>query len=136
MQLLPGSRHQRRARRRVASPDPAERSSGEIRQCYLPAARLRIELILGNSAASHMPRTTKQRPAEDLMHLAGEALYGSIRESLEQNHFGSYVMINTDTAEYVIGPTTSQVHAEFIRRFGEQAPGWCTRIGASVFATA
>jgi hypothetical protein len=83
-----------------------------------------------------MPRTTKQRPAEDLEHLAGEALYGSIRKSLEQNHFGSYVMINTDTAEHVIGPTTSQVHAEFIGRFGEQAPGWCTRIGASVFATA
>jgi hypothetical protein len=83
-----------------------------------------------------MPRITKQRPAENLEHLTGEAIYGSIRELLEQSHFGSYVMINTVTAEYVIGSTTSQTHAEFIGRFGEQAPGWCTRVGASVFATA
>jgi hypothetical protein len=45
-------------------------------------------------------------------------------------------MINTATADYVIAPTTSQIHTEFIKKFGETAPGWCTRIGASVFATA
>jgi hypothetical protein len=67
---------------------------------------------------------------------SGERRYKSLKEELEREHYGSYVMINIDTSEYVIAPTTSQVHAEFIHRFGEDVPGWCTRIGASVFATA
>lgn len=67
---------------------------------------------------------------------AGERRYKSIRATLERHHYGSYVMINTCTGEYVLGATTSQAHADFIENFGESAPGWCTRIGASVFATA
>jgi hypothetical protein len=66
----------------------------------------------------------------------GGRLYDDIREALERAHFGSYVMINTDTTEYVVAPTTSMVHSKFVEKFGEAAPGWCTRIGASVFATA
>ena len=66
----------------------------------------------------------------------GPKLYGRLKAALERDHFGAYVMINTDTSEYVVAPTTSEVHAEFIERFGERAPGWCTRIGASVFACA
>jgi hypothetical protein len=62
--------------------------------------------------------------------------YARIRAALEREHFGSYVMINTDTAEYVVAGTTSDVHAAFIEKFGEGAPGWCTRIGTSVFASA
>jgi hypothetical protein len=65
---------------------------------------------------------------------AGEAHYARIREALEKDHYGAYVMINTETAEYAVAPTTSEVVGEFIERFGENAPGWCTRIGASVFA--
>lgn len=63
-------------------------------------------------------------------------IYGRIKAALERDHFGAYVMINTDTSDYVVAPTTSEVHAEFIERFGERAPGWCTRIGASAFAAA
>jgi hypothetical protein len=44
-------------------------------------------------------------------------------------------MINTDTSDYIVAPTISQVHTAFIERFGEDAPGWCTRIGVPVFAT-
>ena len=65
----------------------------------------------------------------------GEELYSSIQAALERDHYGSYVMINTRTAEYVLGPTLSQTHADFIDRFGGNTPGWCTRIGASIFAT-
>ena len=67
---------------------------------------------------------------------SGSAQYDVIRRELEKNYYGAYVMINTATADYVVAPTTSQVHAAFIKKFGETAPGWCTRLGASVFATA
>ncbi len=81
----------------------------------------------------------KQVPANDDRRSArtssGESHYETIRELLEREHFGSYVMINADTKEYVIASTTSQVHDKFIERFGQQAQGWSTRIGASVFAT-
>ena len=43
-------------------------------------------------------------------------------------------MINTATSDYVVAPTTSEVHTAFIERFGENAPGWSTRIGVSIFA--
>jgi hypothetical protein len=66
----------------------------------------------------------------------GKRRYDSIREIMERDHFGAHVMINTDTSDYVVGPTISEVHAAFIERFGENAPGWSTRIGVSVFATA
>lgn len=66
----------------------------------------------------------------------GEAHYRRLKEALEKDHYGCYVMIDVETAEYVVGPTTSEVHAMFIQTFGDDAPGWCTRIGASVFATA
>jgi hypothetical protein len=65
----------------------------------------------------------------------GKRRYESIRENLERDHFGAYVMINTDTSEYMIAPTISQVHGAFIERFGEDAPIWWTRIGVSVFAS-
>jgi hypothetical protein len=64
----------------------------------------------------------------------GQRRYDSIREVMERDHFGAYVMINTDTSDYVVAPTISQADAAFIERFGEDAPGWCTRIGVSVFA--
>ncbi len=82
-------------------------------------------------------RTTKE--SEDAARPSwrhGERLYEPIREILERDHFGLYVMINIDTEEYVVAPTTSQVHTRFVEKFGDAAPGWCTRIGASVFATA
>ena len=67
---------------------------------------------------------------------SGAAQYHAIRAQLERDHYGAYVVINTATADYVVAPTTSQVHAGFIEKFGASAPGWCTRIGTSVFATA
>ena len=65
-----------------------------------------------------------------------ETYYASIREELETRHYGSYVMIDTNTLGYVIAQTASMTHAKFIEKFGEDAHGWCTRIGVSVFATA
>jgi len=66
----------------------------------------------------------------------GKEIYHSLKERLESQHYGSYVMIDPRTEQYVLGTTTSEVHSKFIQRFGIDAPGWCTRIGASVFATA
>jgi hypothetical protein len=65
----------------------------------------------------------------------GERQYDAIKENLERDHFGAHVMINTDASEYVVAPTISQVHAAFVERFGEDAPGWSTRIGVSIFAS-
>ena len=65
----------------------------------------------------------------------GKRRYASIKENLERDHFGAHVMINTDTSDYVVGPTITQAHTAFIERFGEDAPGWSTRIGVSIFAS-
>jgi hypothetical protein len=66
----------------------------------------------------------------------GKEIYRSLKEKLESQHYGSYVMIEARTEQYVLGATTSEVHSKFIERFGIDAPGWCTRIGVSIFATA
>jgi hypothetical protein len=63
----------------------------------------------------------------------GKPRYDSIREIMERDHFGAHVMINTATSDYVVAPTISEVYAAFIERFGEDAPGWSTRIGVSIF---
>jgi hypothetical protein len=65
----------------------------------------------------------------------GEQRYDSIKEMMERDHFGAYVMINTATSDYIVAPTITQVHTAFIERFGEDAPCWSTRIGVSVFAS-
>ena len=73
------------------------------------------------------------RPEEP--HQKAREFYDSVKARLEVEHYGQYVMIHLPSQEYVVGRTTSDVHARFIQRFGIDAPGWCTRIGASAFAT-
>jgi hypothetical protein len=63
----------------------------------------------------------------------GEALYEQLRAKLEEKYFGQYVMINIETGDYVTGTTISDTHAEFLKRNGSGAAGWCTRIGVSAF---
>jgi len=74
----------------------------------------------------------RNRRPRDLAEI-GKRRYASLKDHLERDHFGAYVMINTDTSDYVVGPTISQVHAAFTERFGEDAPSWSTRIGVSIF---
>jgi hypothetical protein len=76
----------------------------------------------------------RKRRLRDLAAI-GERRYASLKENLERDHFGAYVMINTATSDYIVASTISEVDAAFTERFGEHAPGWCTRIGVSVFAT-
>src|SRR5882672_5254201 len=52
----------------------------------------------------------------------GERRYDSIKEMMERDHFGAYVMINTATSDYIVAPTLLQVHTAFIERFGADAP--------------
>jgi hypothetical protein len=75
------------------------------------------------------------RALRDLAEI-GKRRYASIKENLERDHFGAYVMINIDTSDYVVAPTISQADAAFTERFGEDASGWSTRIGVSIFASA
>jgi hypothetical protein len=65
----------------------------------------------------------------------GEQRYNAIKEKLERDHFGAYVMINTETSDYIVAPTHLQVYTAFIERFGEDVPNWSTCIGVPVFAT-
>jgi hypothetical protein len=74
------------------------------------------------------------RALRDLAEI-GKRRYASLKDNLERDHYGAYVMINIDTSDYVVGPTISEVHAAFIERFGENASGWSTRIGVSIFAS-
>jgi hypothetical protein len=57
-------------------------------------------------------------------------------QSLEAQHYGQYVMLSPTNGEYVIAPTVSEVHRRFIEAFGHETIGYCTRIGASPFASA
>ena len=96
------------------------------------------ELEAGLSEGEDQPtpeELARKRRLRDIAAI-GKRRYDAIKEIMERDHFGAYVMINTDTSDYVVGPTISQVHAAFIERFGEDAPGWSTRIGVSIFATA
>jgi Zn-dependent peptidase ImmA (M78 family) len=95
------------------------------------AAQIRFKAIESSSYP-----VTEKITAPLIAPQIGKKHYDSIRDTLEQNHFGQFVMINVDTAEYVVSETTSQVHAKFVERFGEDAAGWCTRVGASIFVTA
>jgi hypothetical protein len=97
------------------------------------ALQLEAEVTNGmhQPAAEELARSRRLRDLAEI----GKRQYASVRETLERNHFGAYVIINTDTSDYVVGPTISEVHAAFVERFGEDAPGWSTRIGASIFAT-
>jgi hypothetical protein len=99
------------------------------------------EIVLERDAglSNGEDRPTPEELARDrrLRDLAetGKRQYASIKDNLERDHFGAYVMINTDTCDYVVGSTITQVHTAFIERFGEDAPGWSTRIGVPIFAS-
>src|SRR4051794_11170337 len=99
-------------------------------------AEIVLERDAGLSNGADQPTAEELARSRRLRDLAetGKRQYASIKENLERDHFGAHVMINTDTSEYVVAPTISQVHAAFIERFGEDAPGWSTRIGVSIFA--
>jgi hypothetical protein len=73
------------------------------------------------------PKVGEEPPPEALLHIA---------KSLESQHYGHYVMINSASRDYVVAPTISAVHSQFIDAFGWEATGFCLRIGASPFATA
>jgi hypothetical protein len=96
---------------------------------------LELDAELCNGEDQPMPEElARNRRLRDLAAI-GKRQYASIKENLERDHFGAHVMINTDTSDYVVGPTITQVHTAFIERFGEDAPGWSTRIGVSIFAS-
>jgi hypothetical protein len=84
--------------------------------------------------ASAEQRGGMDRRLRDLAEI-GKRRYASLKESLERDHFGAYVMINTDTSDYVVAPTISEADAAFTEKFGENASGWSTRIGVSIFAS-
>jgi predicted transcriptional regulator len=90
----------------------------------------KLDRLAEEALAAH--RAGMDRRLRDIAEI-GERRYDAIKENLERDHFGAYVMINTDTSDYVVGPTITQAHTAFIERFGEDAPGWSTRIGVSIF---
>lgn len=67
---------------------------------------------------------------------AAKSHYASMQQQLESRYYGSYIMFNIETLDFVVAPTASMTHAKFIEKFGETGRGWCTRIGVSAFATA
>ena len=118
-----------------------DRGSGAI-EAWPPEAQneladiaLGLDAGLSNSKDQSTPEELARiRWLRDIAEI-GKRRYASIKENLERDHFGAHVMINTDTSDYVVGPTITQVHTAFIERFGEDAPGWSTCIGVSIFAT-
>jgi len=96
-----------------------------------------LERDAGSSNGQDQPtpeELARKRRLRDISAI-GEQRYNSIKEMMERDHFGAYVMINTATSDYVVAPTILQADTAFIERFGEAAPCWCTRIGVPVFAT-
>jgi hypothetical protein len=112
---------------RLLRATPAEREQVELSRVGLHWEAIDEDISIAGLLAGH---------ADDaLRHIAavGERRYDSIKEIMERDHFGAHVMINTDTSDYIVAPTISEVHTAFIERFGEDAPGWSTRIGVSIF---
>jgi hypothetical protein len=97
------------------------------------ALELDAELCNGEDQPTPEELARKRRLRD--ISAIGEQRYNSIKEMMERDHFGAYVMINTATSDYIVAPTILQVHTTFIERFGEDAPCWCMRIGVPVFAT-
>jgi hypothetical protein len=100
-------------------------------------ADIALELDAGLSNGEDQPtpeELARNRRLRDIAEI-GERRYNSIKEMMERDHFGAYVMINTATSDYIVAPTLLQVHTAFIERFGADAPSWSTRIGVPVFAT-
>jgi hypothetical protein len=97
------------------------------------ACRLESGLSNGEDQATSEELARKRR-LRDIAAI-GERRYDAIKENLERDHFGAYVMINTATSDYIVAPTLLQVHTAFIERFGEDVPSWSTCIGVPVFAT-
>jgi hypothetical protein len=81
-------------------------------------------------------RSTKRIAKLDDALARAAKRYSFLQAELEKRHYGSYVMINVESLDYVIAPTASMTHAKFIEKFGEDERGWCTRIGVSAFASA
>jgi hypothetical protein len=101
-------------------------------------ADIALELDAGLSDGEDQPtpeELARSRRLRDISAI-GEQRYDSIKEMMERDHFGAYVMINTATSDYIVAPTLLQVYTAFTERFGEDAPSWSTRIEVSVFATA
>lgn len=96
------------------------------------AARLRLRELGHRSLGASAKQLADPLPTAQ----SGEEIYEGLRASLEESHFGSYVMINLATHEHIIDRKMSAVHEKFITKFGQDAPGWSTRIGISAFATA
>jgi hypothetical protein len=95
----------------------------------------RLDSGLSNCHDQPMPEElARQRRLREIAAI-GERRYDAIKEKLERDHFGAYVMINTATSDYIVAPTLLQVYTAFTVRFGEDAPSWSTRIGVSVFAS-
>jgi hypothetical protein len=96
---------------------------------------LELDAELCNGQDQPMPEElARQRRLRDISAI-GEQRYNAIKEKLERDHFGAYVMINTETSDYIVAPTHLQVYTAFIERFGEDVPNWSTCIGVPVFAT-
>jgi hypothetical protein len=116
---------------RLLRASPAEREQVELSRVGLHWEAIDEDISIAGLLAGRSDDTLS--PLRKLSAI-GERRYDSIKEIMERDHFGTFLMINTDTSDYVVGPTISQVHAAFIERFGENAPGWSTRIGVSIFA--
>jgi hypothetical protein len=94
-----------------------------------------LDAGLSNGEGQPTPEElARNRRLRDLAEI-GKRRYDSIKEIMERDHFGAYVMINTATLDYIVAPTHLQVYTAFIERFGEDVPNWSTCIGVPVFAT-
>ena len=117
---------------RLSHATTAEREQVEISRTGLHWEAINEDISIAGLLAA--------RPDDALSSLrriavVGERRYDSIKETMERDHFGAYVMINTATSDYIVAPTLFQVHTAFIERFGEDVPSWSTCIGVPVFAT-
>jgi hypothetical protein len=95
---------------------------------------LELDAELGNGEDQSTPEELARKSRLRDIAAIGKRRYASIKQTLERDHFGAHVMINTDTSDYIVAPTLLQVHTAFTERFGEDAPCWSTRIGVSLFA--
>lgn len=62
----------------------------------------------------------------------GYEIYQQLREKLEEEHPGEYVIINVNTGDFVLAPTRKEAWAQYSALFGGN-PSWEGRIGDKMY---
>jgi hypothetical protein len=69
---------------------------------------------------------------QEVVGTIGSQIYHEMYAELVRTSLGKYICISVDTAEYVLGDTSSEAYSRFRERFGDAA-SWEARVGEAPY---